>query len=81
MHYEVRFTGTETERTDQAWQEILAYVGDMKSKLVNVRKENKTEGNEQQAKFVADTVGMFWGISGYHPNKALQEFFMGTRNI
>lgn len=81
MHYEVRFTGTENEMTNQAWQETLDYLGGMTTKLAQIKEEQQTEGNAERSEKTAQLIGMFWGIQGYYPNKALQEFFIGTRNI
>lgn len=81
MHYEVTFTGTDTEKLEQAWAEIKAYLGDLTAKLVALREEHKTIGNQKQAEYVAGVIGMFWGIEGYYPIRALEQFLLGTREV
>lgn len=81
MHYEVTFTGTDTEKLEQAWTETKAYLGDMTAKLVTLREEQQTIGSQERAEYVAGMIGMFWGIEGYYPVRALEQFLLGTREI
>ena len=81
MHHTVRFTGSETEMVDQAWQATLNYLGDMTDKLALVKEEQQTEGNAKRSKQVAHAIGLFWGIEGYYPIKALEQFLLGERTI
>jgi hypothetical protein len=81
MHHTVKFAGTETEMIDQAWQATLDYLGDMINKLAQIKEEQQTEGNAKQAEQVAKAVGFFWGIEGYYPIKALEQFLLGERTI
>ena len=81
MKYTVKFEGTEAEMVEQAWKEILSYLGDMQKKLGKIKKEGATEGSEERSEKTAQLLGMFWGIEGHYPHLALKEFFMGTRKI
>ena len=81
MKYTVQFKGTEEARTNQAWKEILSYLGDRQKQLGKIKKEVQTEGSEERSKKTARLVGMFWGIEGHYTQLALKEFFMGTRKL
>lgn len=78
MHYEVRFTGTDEEKTDQAWDEILSYLGERNTPML--------EGVRTQVAATTDTVdgivnmiSMMWGINGTYPRLALKQFLLGER--
>lgn len=81
MKHTVQFEGTEAEMLEQAWKETLSYIGPLQKKLKAIKKEGATEGSEPRSKKTAQLVGMFWGIEGHYPRRALEEFFMGTRKI
>jgi len=81
MKHTVTFEGTEEEMTNQAWEETLSYVGDMQKKLQQIKEKGATEGSEARSEKTAQLLGLFWGIGGYYPHRALKEFFMGTRKI
>jgi len=81
MKRTVKFVGTETEMLDQAWKETLSYIGDMTEKLVKIKEEQRTEGDAKQAERVARAIGFFWGIEGYYPITAIEQYLMGERNI
>ena len=81
MHYTVEFVGTESQKVDRAWEETIAYLGSLAPKLYVIRAEQLTVTHPERAEFVADTVGMFWGIDGHYPHLALAEFFMGKRDL
>jgi hypothetical protein len=80
MSYEIRFTGTEEQMADQAWSEILGYLGvDNVPLLPKVRESVMKDGNSVDA--VVDMIGMMWGISGKYPSLALKQFLLGERDI
>ena len=80
MHYEVTFTGTDTEKLDQAWKQTKSYLGEKyMEKMAVLREEQQTIGNPKRAEQVAAMIGMFWGISGYYPITAVEQFLLGTR--
>jgi len=81
MHHTVRFTGNEAEMTDQAWQSTLSYIGDLVNRLAQIKEEHQTEGNAKKAEQTAIAVGFFWGIEGYYPIKAIEQFLLGERTI
>jgi hypothetical protein len=81
MHYEITFTGTDEQKLEQAWAETKTYLGDMTAKLVTLREEHETIGNQKKAEHMANVIGLFWGIQGYYPITALEQFMLGIREI
>lgn len=81
MHHTVTFVGSDADKLDQAWEATLDYLGDLADKLESIRAEQNTVGNPEAAKFVALNIGIFWGIEGYYPIKAIEQYMLGERTI
>jgi hypothetical protein len=80
MSYEIRFTGTEEQMADQAWAEILGYLGaDNVPLLPKVRDQVMAESRPIDD--IVNMIGMMWGISGKYNSLALKQFLLGERNI
>ena len=80
MKYEIHFTGTDVDKTDQAWNEILAYLGKENTPMLEgVR--NQVAATTDTVDGIVNMISMLWGIEGTYPCLALKQFLLGEREV
>jgi hypothetical protein len=78
MHYEIQFKGTDKEKTDAAWDEVLSYLGERNTPMLEGVRE-QVSATTETVDGIVNMIGMMWGIQGHFPRLALKQFLLGER--